>query len=68
MRVVAMGARTSPPRSLWTDAWLRLRRNRMAVVGIGTVIVVAVIAVLAPLVAPYSMNDQYHEKVYYGTN
>ncbi len=66
MRVVAMGARTSPPRSLWTDAWLRLRRNRMAVVGIGTVIVVAVIAVLAPLVAPYSMNDQYHEKVYYG--
>ena len=66
LRVASIGVRTSQPRSLWTDAWLRLRRNRMAVAGMGMIIAIAVIAILAPVVAPYAMNDQYHEKVYAG--
>ncbi len=64
--VAALGRRTSPPRSLWTDAWLRLRRNRMAVLGLYAIATCATIAILAPVVAPYGFNDQYHEKVYVG--
>jgi hypothetical protein len=28
--VLAPEERVAPPRSLWSDAWARLRRNRMA--------------------------------------
>ncbi|MDI7247670.1 MAG: ABC transporter permease [Bacillota bacterium] len=39
--------------SLWRDAWRRLIRNRSAVAGGILVFVLAIIAVAAPLVAPY---------------
>src|SRR3989441_4011903 len=39
-------------RSLWQDAWFRLRRNRAAMVGLGVVAVFVVIAILAPFIAP----------------
>ena len=39
-------------RSLWQDAWYRLRRNRAAMVGLGVVAVFVVIAILAPFIAP----------------
>ena len=39
-------------RSLWQDAWFRLRRNRAAMVGLGVVAVFVVIAILAPFLAP----------------
>ena len=39
-------------RSLWRDAWFRLRRNRAAMVGLGVVAVFVVIAILAPFLAP----------------
>lgn len=37
-----------PPRSLWSDAWLRLRRNRMAVAAAGFLVMVGALAMLAP--------------------
>lgn len=40
-------------RSLWIDAWERLRRNRFAMAGLVVVIVACVLAALAPLIAPY---------------
>jgi ABC-type dipeptide/oligopeptide/nickel transport system permease subunit len=40
-------------RSLWTDAWRRLARNKGAVVGLVIVVVFIVVASLAPLFAPY---------------
>lgn len=39
--------------SLWRDAWRRLVRNRSAVAGGILVLVLAIVAVAAPLVAPY---------------
>ncbi len=40
-------------RSLWGDAMYRLRRNRAAMAGLAVVLVVGVLAALAPLIAPY---------------
>jgi oligopeptide transport system permease protein len=37
-----------PPRSLWTDAWLRLRRNRAAVAAGMFLVVMSGLALLAP--------------------
>src|ERR687893_1850803 len=38
-------------RSLWTDAWRRLRRNKLAVVGLFIVMTFSLIAIFAPLIA-----------------
>ena len=44
--------------SLWHDAWLRLRKNKMALFGGITLLVFIVIAILTPLIAPYSYETQ----------
>ena len=49
-------------RSLWSDAWRRLRKNRLAVAGLAVIILLTLIAIFAPLIAPYS----YREVVYSG--
>ena len=46
------------------DVWRRFRRNRVAVVGVITIVVFVTCAILAPLIAPYSptkvhLNDQF---------
>ena len=40
-------------RSLWSDAFERLRRNRAAMVALGVIILLALIAIFAPVIAPY---------------
>ncbi|HEV2250311.1 MAG TPA: ABC transporter permease [Candidatus Limnocylindria bacterium] len=40
-------------RSLWADAWWRLRRNRAAMVGLAIIALTAFLAVFAPLIAPF---------------
>jgi oligopeptide transport system permease protein len=45
-------------RSLWIDAWRRLRRNRATIVSMITLAIIAVMAVLAPLLSQYAYNDQ----------
>lgn len=44
--------------SLWQDAWLRLRKNKMAVGGGIFIIVLALASFLSPLVAPHSYSTQ----------
>jgi len=44
-------------RSLTSDAFRRLRRNRAAIVGALAVILAIVVAVLAPVIAPKSFDD-----------
>jgi len=47
-------AKTSrPSASFWHAAWYRYRRNRLALVAGGVVVVVLLIGILAPLIAPY---------------
>jgi len=43
--------------SLWGDAWRRLVRNRLAVIGLVIVVTFMVVAVLAPVLAPYGENE-----------
>lgn len=44
----------SPSRSLWADAWIRLRRNKAAVVGMFIIGFFVVVALFAPLIAPHN--------------
>lgn len=44
-------------RSLWGDAWRRLRRNKLAVVGLIIVVTFSLIAIFAPLIAPYGQAE-----------
>ena len=44
--------------SLWQDAWLRLRKNKAAVIGGVVLLAMVVIAVLTPWIAPYSYEAQ----------
>ena len=46
------------PTGLWRDAWSRLRRNPGALVGFGLVSLFIVVAVFAPLIAPYDPLEQ----------
>ncbi|KAB8144972.1 ABC transporter permease [Chloroflexia bacterium SDU3-3] len=45
---------TRKPRSLWSDALRRLRKNKMAMVGIVYIIFLAFVAIGAPAIAPHN--------------
>ncbi len=42
----------------WRDVWIRLRRNKLAMVGMVIAILLALMAILAPWVAPYDYQEQ----------
>ncbi|MDA8732558.1 ABC transporter permease [Luminiphilus sp.] len=44
--------------SLWHDAWLRLRKNKLALLGGAVLLFMIVIALLTPWIAPYSYEAQ----------
>ena len=44
--------------SLWQDAWLRLRRNRLALCGLVVLVFFILIALLTPWIAPYGYAQQ----------
>src|SRR5690554_3703252 len=44
--------------SLWADAWVRLRRNRLALVGLGIILFLALVSLLTPWIAPYGYEQQ----------
>ena len=43
--------------SLWSDAWKRLRRNRMAMLGIGIIILMVIAALIVPLISTYRYDE-----------
>ncbi|MEO1078612.1 MAG: ABC transporter permease [Pseudomonadota bacterium] len=45
-------------RSLWQDAWARLRKNHLAVLGLVVLVTMIIIALLTPWIAPYSYEAQ----------
>jgi len=47
--------------SLYKDAWRRLVRNKLAMIGLAIVIIMAIIAIFAPFIAPYNPNDRIKE-------
>ncbi len=50
--------------SLWHDAWLRLRKNQLAVFGIWTLVLVTVACVFGPLLSPYGYEQQTLENTF----
>jgi peptide/nickel transport system permease protein len=45
-------------RSLWSDAFRRFKQNRGAVIGLGVILFMALVAVLAPLIATHDPFNQ----------
>src|SRR5688572_24481673 len=50
--------------SLWRDAWRRLRRNRLAVLGGLVIIVLGCVALLADVIAPYHYTKAHFLHAY----
>ncbi len=44
--------------SLWQDAWRRLQKNRLALLGLGVLLAMTLTALLTPWIAPYSYDAQ----------
>jgi ABC-type dipeptide/oligopeptide/nickel transport system permease subunit len=61
-QLLAEASEAAPGRqaSLWGDAWRRLVRNRLALIGMVIVITLAIIAIFAPIIAPYGEGEVVH--------
>lgn len=44
--------------SLWEDAWRRLRKNRLALLGLAVLIFVLLLSIVGPLFSPYGYESQ----------
>lgn len=47
------------PQTYWSDVWRRFRKNKLAMVSLLAVVLLAVLSVAAPLVAPHGYDDQF---------
>ncbi len=56
--VVSPAAAPEEGSSLWHDAWLRLRKNRLAVFGAAALILVALACFVGPFFSPYGYEEQ----------
>lgn len=45
-------------KSLWSDAWKRLKRNRAAYFSLWLIVFVCLVAIFAPVIAPFSFETQ----------
>jgi oligopeptide transport system permease protein len=44
--------------SLWSNSWYRLKQNRLAIIGLVVLIIMIIISLLTPWIAPYSYEAQ----------
>jgi len=51
-------AGVQPPRPLRVDVWRRFRRNRLAMVGLGMIVFLVLVAIFAPLIAPFEYDQR----------
>lgn len=49
---------TRPSLSYWKDAWKRLLKNKLAVLGMVFLVVLAIMAIFGPVMSPYEANKQ----------
>lgn len=50
-------------RTLWYDAWLRLKRNKVAMISAFVLLILAVIAIAYPILAPDSFRAQVRDPI-----
>ncbi|MEA2960832.1 MAG: oligopeptide transport system permease protein, partial [Alphaproteobacteria bacterium] len=50
-------------RSLWQDAYARLKRNRASVVSLVVLAVIMLLAVFAPLLSPHPFDEVYFDEI-----
>ena len=63
-RSINLGAAPRRQASLWGDAWRRLVRNRMAVLGGAVVVALLLVALLADLIAPQAPTKQNYAAIF----
>ncbi|MDQ6692910.1 MAG: ABC transporter permease [Chloroflexota bacterium] len=56
-------AHPAKSRTLWADAWLRLRRNKLALAGAVVLLIMMLIAIFANFIAPYSYDEPVYSVV-----
>jgi oligopeptide transport system permease protein len=44
--------------SLWRDAWIKLSKNHLALAGLGLLILLCIVSLLTPWIAPYGYEQQ----------
>ena len=57
---------SDPPvagRSLWQDAWRRLKQNRAAMISMVILAVIALLAIFAPLLSPHPIDEVYWDRI-----
>ncbi|SDP13650.1 dipeptide transport system permease protein [Paenibacillus sp. yr247] len=47
-----------PKISFWKDAWYRLRKNKVAMIGLGVILFLVVMGIIGPSLVPYSYSDE----------
>ncbi|HEX2788228.1 MAG TPA: ABC transporter permease [Ignavibacteria bacterium] len=47
--------------SLWYYSWKRLKRNKLAMSGLWVLVMLVIVAIFAPFIAPFNPNDQILE-------
>jgi len=50
-----------PSLTYWQDAWRRLKKNRLAIIGVITIILIMLFGIAGPMVSKYSYSDQMNE-------
>jgi len=48
--------------SLYKDAWRRLKKNKLAMIGLGIIIFLIIVAIFAPLISPYNPIERIKEE------
>jgi peptide/nickel transport system permease protein len=46
------------PTNLWRDAWARLKQNKLAIAGLAIVVLLVLMAIFGPILAPYDYLSQ----------
>jgi ABC-type dipeptide/oligopeptide/nickel transport system permease subunit len=44
-------------RNIWRDAFARMRRNRLAMVGLAIAVILIIVAIIGPFISPYGFNE-----------
>ena len=50
---------TRPSINFWKDAFIRLKKNKAAIVCMGIIIFILIMAIFVPLLSPYTISEQH---------